>query len=65
MSKNLIELIELDNSICQTIYDTSKKNKKGYNITTSTSKATGTWSLACNWEYSHTNNSQLNMLSPA
>ena len=34
-------------------------NKKGYNITTSTSKATSTWSLPCDWEYAHTNNSQL------
>ena len=32
----------------------------GYNITTSTSKATGTWSLACNWEYPYINSPLLN-----
>ena len=49
-------LPELYNAIYYTLYDTAKKNTYGYNITSSTARATRIWSLASDWEYLETNN---------
>ena len=44
-------LPELYNAMYHTLFDGSKKNEFGYNVTTSSNKATRICSIACDWEY--------------
>ena len=45
----------LYNAIYSTLFDGLKKNEFGYNVTTSSDKATRIWSIVCDWEYLITN----------
>ena len=42
-------------AVYYTLFDGSKKNELGYNLTTSSNKATRIWSIACEWKYPITN----------
>ena len=56
-SKPLIRLLdrrplpELYNAVYYTLFDGSREDEFGYNITTSSNKATQIWSIACDWGY--------------
>ena len=41
--------------IYYTLFDGSKKDGFGCNVATSSNKATGIWSIACDWDYLITN----------